>query len=60
MRPTASVEAKSPKLTSKRLWTITAITYVLVIVFTVLAIVTYRYMDAKIRADRHADIDQHN
>ena len=59
MRPTASLEAKS-KLASKRLWTITAVTYILVIVFTIIAIVAYRYMDAKIRSDRHADVDQHN
>jgi|HubBroStandDraft_2_1064218.scaffolds.fasta_scaffold1509603_1 hypothetical protein len=60
MRPTASLEEKSSKLTAKRLWMITAVTYVLVIVFTILAIVAYRYMDAKIRSDRHADYDQHN
>ena len=59
MRPTANLEAKS-KLASQRLWTITAVTYILVIVFTILAIVSYRYMDAKIRRDRHADADQHN
>jgi hypothetical protein len=59
MRPTTSLEAKS-RLASKRLWTITAVTYILVIVFTILAIVSYRYLDAKIRSDRHADVDQHN
>lgn len=60
MRPTADLDAKSSKLTSKRLWTITAVTYIVVIVTTILAIVAYRYMDEKIRSDRHADIDQHN
>lgn len=50
----------SSKLTSKRLWLLTAVTYVLVVVTTILAIVTYRYLDAKIRSDRHADYDQHN
>jgi uncharacterized membrane protein YjdF len=59
MRPTSSLEAKS-KLASKRLWMLTTVTYVLVIVFTILAVVAYRYMDAKIRSDRHADYDQHN
>jgi hypothetical protein len=59
MRPPAKLEGKSSD-TSRRLWTITAVTYVLVIVFTIIAVVAYRYMDAKIRTDRHADYDQHN
>ena len=50
----------SSKLTSKRLWLLTAVTYVLVVATTILAIMTYRYLDAKIRSDRHADYDQHN
>ncbi len=50
----------SPNLEAKRLWMLTTVTYVLVIVFTILAVVAYRYMDAKIRSDRHADYDQHN
>jgi len=49
-----------PKLRSKHLWLLTAITYILVVVMTILAIVVYRHMDAQIRSERHADPDQHN
>ena len=40
MRPSANLEAKA-KLTSKRLWMLTTVTFVLVIVFTILAVVAY-------------------
>jgi len=42
------------------MWILATITYVLVIAVTIMAIVAYRYMDTKIRSDRHADPDQHN
>lgn len=54
------MKSAAPNLTSKRLWVLSVVTYVLVIATTIMAIVAYRYMDAKIRSDRHADYDQHN
>lgn len=61
MQPTTpqSPEQKS-KLASKRFWVLTAVTYILVVAFTIMAIVVYRHMDAEIRSERHADLDQHN
>jgi uncharacterized membrane protein YqhA len=53
-------ELTSKRLTSKRLWLLTAVTYILVVAMTILAIVVYRHMDAQIRNERHADPDQHN
>jgi uncharacterized membrane protein YqhA len=55
-----SPEKQASKLTSKRLWLLTAVTYILVVAMTILAIVVYRHMDAQIRNERHADPDQHN
>jgi hypothetical protein len=57
--PQPSPEQKA-KIASKRFWLLTAVTYILVVVFTIMAIVVYRHMDAQIRSERHADLDQHN
>ena len=53
-------EKKPSKGISKRFWLLTAVTYFLVILFTIMAIVVYRHMDTQIRSERHADFDQHN
>jgi uncharacterized membrane protein YqhA len=58
--PSPNPEQKASKLISKRFWLLTAITYILVVAFTIMAIVVYRHMDAQIRSERHADLDQHN